>query len=413
MNFEEILKQIHQNVEDNVPAIQEEDGFIVIEKNRTFSLPKDFNTTIAYEGDVNSQIVTFICPKIVEGHDLSNCQEKRLRWKNNSSGNEGSTKLSYILEGEDKMLLRWNAPPEAFTKSGILEISISIFDLIDGKLAYSWNTSSLKVLKVGETLNSVGYKIDQERDDYIPAKNEILTINTSTRAINAPSSYNHMFCNYGDVGTSVIFFQINRYIRGIDLLDSGTVFNIYWKLDKKSNIESSLSSPLTSLYAVEIDNRDSEGLVNIIWKPSRVITENSLRYSGNIIIQLEIVSSDGRVWRTSPYNKLTIGASEFSINVNTLPGEEGTLKGYIIDGDEPFEDKQVYTVAGVTKLRTFTSSEPIRLNRNELAIENDEEGNYFGIKIGTTNNQNSNNAPYVALAPTVTVIINGGNALND
>jgi hypothetical protein len=57
---------------------------------------------------------------------------------------------------------------------------------------------------------------------------------------------------------------------------------MYWKLDKLANIEDSATTK--NLYAVALEGRDSEGLVNIIWKPSRAITNNSLFYSGEITI---------------------------------------------------------------------------------------------------------------------------------
>jgi hypothetical protein len=104
------------------------------------------------------------------------------------------------------MLLSWLAPPEAFTKSGTLNISISIFDLHDGKLAFSWNTAKLDKLKIGSTVGTVGHNIKLENNVYIPSKNEILVINSESKSIMSPDYYNSTFCNYGDVNTSTIYF---------------------------------------------------------------------------------------------------------------------------------------------------------------------------------------------------------------
>ena len=412
VKFDSLLEKIHAGA-IAAPLITEENERIIIDLNREFSIPKNYNTTIAYEGDVNSQIVTFECPITSEGHNLFECQEKRLRWVNQASGNEGSSKLLVEKINETTMSLGWQAPPEAFTKAGRLNISISIFDLHEGRIAYSWNTPSLTKLQVGATLDSVGYKIDQEGDEYIPSKNEILTINTESRAIVAPANYNDVFCNYGDVGTSVIYFQVKRYIRGIDLLDKETIYNIYWKLDNLSNIESSVNEDGTqtkNLYTVELDNRDSEGLVNIVWKPSRSLTENSLSYHGKVTIQLEIISKDGKVWRTTAYRQLQIGKSEFSPYVTNLPEEQGNVNAYIIDGAIAMEDKKVNTISGLVKLRSFTKEKPIFVNKNELIIENDKDGNYVGAKIGTVNNQDARTAPYVAYAPSTIIMLDGGDA---
>jgi hypothetical protein len=75
-----------------------------------------------------------------------------------SSGHEGSSKL-IAKEEANTLILEWQAPAEAFSKTGRLEISISIFDLLDKQIAYSWNTAVLRDLSVGESLDSVGHKI--------------------------------------------------------------------------------------------------------------------------------------------------------------------------------------------------------------------------------------------------------------
>ena len=413
-NFNELLQQIHAGA-SAAPLAAEMNESITINPDRTYTLPRGYNATIAYEGDVNSQIVTFVCPIISEGHNLFDCQEKRLRWKNQQSKNEGSSKLVAKKVNEELMELGWEAPPEAFTKSGKLSISISIFDLYQGRIAYSWNTPVLEDLKVGATLDEVSYKIAQEGEEYIPPKNEILTINAETRAIVTPQGYNTVFCNYGDVGTSIIFFQAKRYIRGIDLLDEGTVYNIYWKISGMSNVDSSArgDEPTRNLYAVQLDDRDSEGLVNIVWKPSKSLTENSLDYHGRVTIQLEIVSSDERVWRTTPYKQLEIGQSEFSPYVNDLPGDDSNINAYVIDGAITMQDKVVNTVSGLVKLRTFTEKQPIFVNKNELVIENDDNGNYVGVKIGVTNNQDARTAPYVAYTPSTIIVVDGGDAFGN
>lgn len=317
--FDELLSVLHSSAGVEGTAAEKADDAIIINQDRTFTIPKDFNTTIAYEGDVNSQVVTFICPAIVEGHSLIDCKEKRLRWINKSSYTEGSSKLIATTGIEDSMiLLTWEAPAEAFVKAGNLEISISFFNLVDGRIGYSWNTSILSELKVGKSLDSVGLIIEKEGQEYIPSKSEILLINTDSRQIVAPKNYNTTFCNYGDVNTSIVYFQVKRYIRGIDLLDENTIFNIHWKIQNLAFTQSSANSnsnPTKDLYAIELDNRDSEGLINIIWKPNELLTKNKIFYFGKIIIQLEIISADGRVWRTASYNELQIGKAIFQLRL--------------------------------------------------------------------------------------------------
>jgi hypothetical protein len=67
-------------------------------------------------------------------------------------------------------------------------------------------------------------------------------------------------------------------------------------------------------------------------------------------------------------------------------------------------------VAGVVKLRSCTASNPVLARKNELIIENDNNGNYLGIKIGTKDGESSLDSPYVAYAPEVIIRLHGGDA---
>ena len=181
-SFDDLLKDLHENA-----AVTDADtNHIEITSSRRFVIPNGFEKTIAYEGDVNSQIITFIAPLTSDNHDLSKCANKKLRWANLASGNEGSSVLTFEVTDDRKLKLFWAAPAEAFTRAGQLRFSISFFDLKDGKIAYSWNTADCSELSVGASLDSVGLQIKQEIDgsgEYIPAKDEILVINADKRTI--------------------------------------------------------------------------------------------------------------------------------------------------------------------------------------------------------------------------------------
>jgi hypothetical protein len=96
-----------------------------------------------------------------------------------------------------------------------------------------------------------------------------------------------------------------------------------------------------------------------------------------------------------------------------LPEGDNAINSYIIDGAVTLEDKKENTVAGLVKLRTCSPNKPIFIYKNELVIETDENGNYLGAKIGTVDHEDSRRAPYVAYAPSTTIILNGGDASNN
>lgn len=130
-SFDELLSSLHENgqLQDNT----NEENFIVINQKRQFIPGSEFDAVIAYEGDINSQVITFKCELIQDGHRLDNCNRKELRWKNTSSGMEGVSPLivTNTKEEEGVFYLKWEVPSEACTQAGQLEISISIYDVAE------------------------------------------------------------------------------------------------------------------------------------------------------------------------------------------------------------------------------------------------------------------------------------------
>ena len=142
-NFDELLESLHEYASLQDTYISDEQ-VITINAKRNFIPGKDFDTVIAFEGDINSQIITLKCVRISDNHDLSLCANKELKWKNLKSGMEGISKLEVISDKSttSDFYLKWEVAPEACTEAGNLEISISFYDKKDGLKAFSWNTSS-------------------------------------------------------------------------------------------------------------------------------------------------------------------------------------------------------------------------------------------------------------------------------
>lgn len=401
-SFDQLIRSLHNGA--GTLSDVETSNAIFIDANRQFILPKDFNKTIAYTGDVNSQIILFDCPLYHEGHVLSECEYKKIGWSNLESKVEGTSKLTQV-EGapEGRQLLSWTVPPEAFISSGKLQISISIYDLDENNYtAFSWNTSSFSELFISNALSNVG--IGQ------PARDEVLSIDEDTRRIVSPSGYNTTIANYGDIGTTRVFFRGKRFIRGIDLLDAGTVRMVRWRLKDQiqSTTENIFIRPYTAEVAEHVENR--EGVVDIIWVVPPEITCNNQIYAGNFDIELSFTSSDGkRTWRTSTFSSLSIGKSLFMMSPSPMPEVEGY---YVIDGNKVNGTGINTEVAGIYTLRSYTTGEEIILKQNELAIEYDKNGSYMGLKVGANGaGENASTATYAdKLMQGETIILDGGSA---
>jgi hypothetical protein len=81
-------------------------------------LSSEFNSTIAYAGDINSQIIRFICPETYDGHSLKDCSNHEIRWYNVGSGVGDKSELEVGDSVEGGFILSWLVPPEAATKNG-------------------------------------------------------------------------------------------------------------------------------------------------------------------------------------------------------------------------------------------------------------------------------------------------------
>ena len=308
-SFDELLSGIHDSVMDT-PTTQS--NIIAIDNKRQFT-PVDFDTVIAYEGDINSQIITFQLPKMHEGHELSGCTDKILKWKNLASGVEGTFKLkpTTVDEDNDHLYLQWEVAPEAFSEAGNIEISMSFFDYTDKEktsLAFSWNTPPYSGLSVGKSNADVGY--------HFPAKNEILIIDKETKQIIAPAGYNNIICNFGDVGVANVYFLVNRYLgknEDLDILASEITIYVIINGYRREVI---LPKEACRTYSAEIDGRKN-GLIFIEWEVSEEFTAQEMFGPGGLQVALGFAIKEGEVvkkrWLSNLYSNLKIDSSIIEI----------------------------------------------------------------------------------------------------
>lgn len=150
--FDEMLKELHDK-KGTVLTDAEANEPIVVNSLRQFEVPKGYNLTIAYEGDVNSQKITFKLPRIHEGHDLADCSLKVIRWKNTNIKAEDSSNLKVVNIDAANIIVEWIVPPAAFVAAGNIEVAITFYDILNGSLAFSWNTAAFSGFKVEKTLS--------------------------------------------------------------------------------------------------------------------------------------------------------------------------------------------------------------------------------------------------------------------
>jgi hypothetical protein len=320
-DFNELINRLHSQLTDTTA---EGTNIITINSKRQFIPGENFDTVIAFAGDINSQIITFKCVKIHDGHDLSSCEFKELKWKNLTSLIEGVSKLEVGTTSTDSFELRWEVPAELCTQAGQVEISLQIYDKSQDYIVFSWNTSVYRELSIGGSMDTVGLNF--------PPRDEILLIDKDTKQILSPAKYNNIICNYGDVGVANVYFLVDRYLgknKELDVTESEiTIYVLMNGHKKKDNINIS-----TKLYTEEISER-GDGLVLIDWAVPGDFTAGE--YGANeLTIALEFVKKENgtiiRRWFSNPYTKLKVGESLIQIEVE--PGDpaitEDTIYSYI------------------------------------------------------------------------------------
>lgn len=338
-NFDEILQSLTSLHQNATIADAQSDTPIIITARRTFEMAPDYDLILGYVGDVNSQVVTFQFPKTHEGHDLSKCAFKKIKWQNLASGTEGVSELTVQTEQTESWTASWAVPPEIMTMSGQVEIAISIYDEKNGLIAFSWNTPAFREFSVGKTANQIA---DVFQENSLPANSEILVVNAETRKIETPINWNPIVASFGDIGLSKVFFEINQYIRGLDLLDKDT--KIYAGVAFISDtVEDFEITDVRPLFISETNKKANKVLIT--WDIPAAITNNNQGYVGTFAISLkaQVNDADGNIikrWSTAQFDKLTIGPSVLLNDVTELVARDEEILDRAVDEkvDEYFDN---------------------------------------------------------------------------
>lgn len=349
-NFSDLISSLHSNAA--LQDIASDTNIITINDKRQFIPGSDFNTIIAYEGDINSQIITFRCVTTQDGHNLSACDYKELKWKNKASGIEGVSKLLSTDSPVDNSFdMTWEVPSDACTQAGTLEISVTIYDKTNNQVVFSWNTAKYTGLTIGGSLESVGFEF--------PPKDEILVVDRDTKSILAPIGYNDIICNHGEVGMGEIYFLVNRYLgknREMDVMNELTDISIHYIIDDTTHYKDDKTSNRIEkkLYTAEINNRNSEGLVFIKWTVPDFVTSGTAKPE-DIKVAISI-HSNSKTWYSNTYSNLKIGDNVFRVvdSENDIPE---SLEEHITEIMDSYLSGNEFIIDGNAFSITFTGNE--------------------------------------------------------
>ena len=325
-SFEEILAKLHDDARLVDDAM---DTPITITNQRKFEVPNGYDLVLGYAGDVNSQVVSFRLPRNHEAHDLFLCKHKVLKWKNLTSGAEGTSTLTAAESSDNAIITTWEVPPEVMTQAGNVEVAFSLYDISEnGIIAFSWNTPTFSGFKVENSFVHVGTTWAEGK---MPAKNEILNVDTEGRQIVAPANYNKIFCNYGDIGTSKIFFAIDKNVRGIDISDATAAVDV----NIKFGTETTQWMPIPRADNFKPYSENADKLI-VCWDVPASITNNEYHYIGNISISLKFEVKDEnnepiKRWVSSAFTQLEIGPSLLTHTVIDIAERDENLVRELVE----------------------------------------------------------------------------------
>lgn len=382
-DFDGLIKSLHNNTSEALQDAEANEP-IVINSLRQFEVPKGYNLTIAYEGDVNSQIITFKIPRIHEGHDLSECGLKTIRWKNHTSNIEDCSNLEVINDSKtlNDFLVKWIVPPAAFSAAGTLEISISLYDLVGtlNQIAFSWNTPTYSGFSIGKSSSGVG-KGPSIPFIIAPAKNEVLFINEETRSIVAPQGYNFNVTTFGNKNTDALYFQVSQKIGELELTNEGVEAFIIVVMDGYTD-----EFPIQNKFASFAEGFLGTGLMNFMWKIPEEISNNVWEYTGPFSIAISFRKTEQETvgdttktietrWTTLPFNNLMIKPSLVYNPSEVLPANFTT----ILNGQSTnLNLTGIRDIPGIVRFRSLADETEIL--QNELILKGDKI--FFGLADG-------------------------------
>ena len=137
-----------------------ETHFIIDPTTRTITNGFVGNNIIV-QHDHNSERFTFEIPRYVDGHDMSECTEVRVNYRNSASSGLSKTESVYICDDlaisdkdENTVTFSWLLSSATTQYIGFLYFSV-VFICLDGAtIDYAWNTGIYKDITIIESINN-------------------------------------------------------------------------------------------------------------------------------------------------------------------------------------------------------------------------------------------------------------------
>ena len=108
--------------------------------------------------DHNSERFTFQCPKMIEGHDMSECTDIQVHFLNIDAQTRKQNKGLYLVDDlkteDDNVVFSWLVKMDATQLVGSLAFIITFLCVKDGVVEYRWSTAENTEMSIGNGINA-------------------------------------------------------------------------------------------------------------------------------------------------------------------------------------------------------------------------------------------------------------------
>ena len=175
--------------------VDSDSKFSIDPVTRTISNPSRKTRLIQY--DHNSEKISFIMPRIVEGHDMTLCNNVRIQYINLDDETQhkksvGVYSVDDITQNEedDTISFSWLISRNATKYVGTLNFLIQFECILDdGTIEYSWHTDAFKGITVSEGMDVEDTIVHYYPDIFEQWKNEVIQMTANTLSQYATTAY--------------------------------------------------------------------------------------------------------------------------------------------------------------------------------------------------------------------------------
>ena len=162
--------------------------FVISPISRKVTVPHA-HKSIGTVGDHNSEQITFECPRIVDGHDVSQCASRYITWINvNGEIGHDELQIAQVEQGTEGMIyLSWTIRNPLTVAKGVVQFSVHFEDIDEEEnTVYRWSTATCRDCDILDSINGVlgAYEaiyVSGETlvfSDYTPVKEGVFHVET-------------------------------------------------------------------------------------------------------------------------------------------------------------------------------------------------------------------------------------------